>query len=53
MIIGAAPRNWRGEIRADSFVSKVTRNVGITSLIVRRRQNFVGSFLQRFFGRKS
>jgi basic amino acid/polyamine antiporter, APA family len=52
LIIGAAPRNWRGEIRADSFVSKVTRNIGVTSLIVRGRQNLMGSVLQRFFGKK-
>jgi hypothetical protein len=52
LMIGAEPRNWRGEIRADSFVSKVTRNIGVTSMIVRGRQNLVGSVLQRFFGRK-
>jgi len=52
LIIGATPRNWRGEIREHSFVSKVTRNVGISSLIVRGRQNFVGSVLQRLFGKK-
>lgn len=52
LIIGAAPRNWRGEISADSFVSRVTQNVGVTSLIVRGRQNLVGSVLQRFFGKK-
>lgn len=47
LMIGAAPRNWRGEIRADSFVSKVIRNVGITSLIVRGKQNFIGSVVAR------
>jgi len=51
LMIGAAPRNWRGEIGDDSFVSKVTRNVGISSLIVRGRQTFVNSVLQRFFAR--
>jgi nucleotide-binding universal stress UspA family protein len=49
LIIGAAPRNWRGEINADSFVSKVVRNVGISSLIVRGKQNFIGSVFTRLF----
>lgn len=52
LIIGAAPRSWRGEIRTDGFVSKVTRNIGVTALIVRGRQHFVGSLLQRVFAKK-
>lgn len=51
LIIGAAPRNWRGEIHADSFVARVTRNVGITSLVVRGRQTVIESFFTRFLMR--
>lgn len=52
LVIGAAPRNWRGDIRADSFVAKVTRNIGITSLVVRARQNLFGSLFSFQFLRR-
>jgi nucleotide-binding universal stress UspA family protein len=52
LLIGAAPRSWRGEIRVDSFVAKVTRNVGITSLVVRGRQTVLESMFTRFLTRR-
>jgi nucleotide-binding universal stress UspA family protein len=44
IVIGAAPRDWRGKIQSDSVTARVARNSGITTIVIRGRQKLFTSW---------
>lgn len=48
IIIGAAPRDWRGRIQTESITAKVARNSGVTTIVIRGRQKLFNSWYHEF-----